>query len=789
MIFTKVWLNQYVDVLNLSTDDLCVKLNQIGLEVDSLNQIRLDDNIVIGKVISKQKHPNANKLNICMVDVGDKSSEPLQIICGAKNVEQDIFVAVSLIGALLPNGLKIKQAKLRDVDSFGMICSSSELGLGEVDEGIMILDDSVGELVLGRALNEYDIFNDDIIELELTANRGDALNVFAIAKEVHTAFDMPLHKYTLNPTTSNKSIKSSLKIEFDENIPYDLTYKLVDKSNIKLNLHTKLLLSYVKQYTNDNFLNALNYGSHCMGVLYDCYEYKDKLFIKLDNDGICNVYDENSQILSKPLIKQALQTTSDLVIVEASYYHCDDLNLSVFNSKELKNKDTKSDIYFKSSRGSNFDLNLGMNFLQEVLNNCGCVVYSGAFSNINAHTPLKILVNVSDIDNIIGKDIDIDVMIKILTSLGFVCNNTSATFFNVEVPRVRHDIKDIADIAEEVLRHIGLDNVELKPLVLKSTNQTNATYERHLLKNQLKNQAVSEGFFECINFAFGNKKQQIKYGFDSFDKARDVANPISSELDTLRSTLVLGLLDVVKLNKSRGYNKIALFELSSVFDSTISENNGQKEQIAFVFSGNKEEASIFNNNQIQKSDFMFFAKKIANIVGEFSLSRLDNINTKISHPYINADIKNKNKETIGQIYKLHPQVSNDYDISEDTFVCVMDIKHLIEGKIHSKSKEDINIKMKDISKYQTCIRDISLSVDDDVSYGTIKQAILNLNLNNLHDFRLINIYKNDSKRNESNLLIRLELLSYEKTLNDDDINLVIDKINQGLDINGVRVNI
>ena len=689
MIFTKVWLNQYIDVMNLSTDDLCVKLNQIGLEVDSLNKIRLDDNIVVGKVVSKQKHPNADKLNICMVDVGDKSPKPLQIICGAKNVCEGIFIAVSLIGAVLPDGLKIKQAKLREIDSFGMICSSSELGLGEIDEGIMILDDSVGELIVGKPLNEYDIFNDDIIELELTANRGDALNVFAIAKEVHTAFNLPLHKYAGNPTTSNKSIKNHLKIEFDEKIPYDLTYKLVDKTNMKLNLKTKLLLSYVKQYTNDNFLNALNYSSHCIGVLYDCYEYKPKLYVKLDENKICSVCDEHSQELSKPLIKQSLQTNGDLVIVEAGYYHCDELNLNVFNSKELKNKDAKSDIYFKSSRGSNFDLDLGMEFLKGFLDDCGCDIYSGSLSNINDHHSLKILVNSSEINSIIGKDVEIEEMKNILTSLGFVCANTSNTSFNVEVSKVRHDIKDVADIAEEILRHIGLDNVELKPLKLKLTDQTNATYEKYLLKNQLKNKAVGEGFFECVNFAFGNKKLQEKYGFGSFDGTRDVANPISSELDTLRSTLVLGLLDVAGLNKTRGYNKIALFELSSVFDSTIFENNGQKEQIAFVFSGNKEEASIFNNNQIQKSDFMFFAKKIANIVGEFSLSGAISINTKISHPYINADIKNKNKETIGQIYKLHPQVSNDYDISEDTFVCVMDIEHLIEGKIHTRQAKKI----------------------------------------------------------------------------------------------------
>ena len=165
MIVTRNWLQEWIDISQISSEKLVKILNEIGLEVDSYSEIRLPQKVVIGYVKSKRAHENSDKLNICEVDVG---SEILQIVCGAKNVETGQYVAVSLIGATLPNGLKIKPAKLRGVDSFGMICSATELGLPKLNDGIMVLDNSLGDIVIGRELCKYPLLNDDIIEIGLT---------------------------------------------------------------------------------------------------------------------------------------------------------------------------------------------------------------------------------------------------------------------------------------------------------------------------------------------------------------------------------------------------------------------------------------------------------------------------------------------------------------------------------------------------------------------------------------------------------------------------------------------
>ena len=189
MIISKKWLNEIIDLSNFSTEQICAKLNSIGLEVDSVTNIKIPDNIVVGYVKSCLKHENSDHLHLCEVDVGDRV---LQIVCGAKNARADIYVAVALVGAVMPNGLEIKEAKLRGVQSSGMLCSSTELGLPKINDGIMILDDSIGELELGKALNEYDILNDDIIELELTPNRGDCLSIYGVARDLSAAFDIAM---------------------------------------------------------------------------------------------------------------------------------------------------------------------------------------------------------------------------------------------------------------------------------------------------------------------------------------------------------------------------------------------------------------------------------------------------------------------------------------------------------------------------------------------------------------------------------------------------------------------
>jgi phenylalanyl-tRNA synthetase beta chain len=215
MIITRNWIQEFIDISKISTEDICKTLNSIGLEVDSLQTTSIPEKVVVGKVTQREKHPDADKLSICQVDLG---FETVQIVCGAKNVDAGQFVPVAINGCDLGGGFKIKKAKLRGVESNGMICSSTELGLAKLNDGILELDDSIGELVLGKELKDYPTLNDNIIEIELTANRGDCLSINGIARELSTYYNLPLVEIEKNPTYNDLSIGQVLEVDCDSNV-------------------------------------------------------------------------------------------------------------------------------------------------------------------------------------------------------------------------------------------------------------------------------------------------------------------------------------------------------------------------------------------------------------------------------------------------------------------------------------------------------------------------------------------------------------------------------------------
>ena len=238
MIVTRSWLNEFIDLSSVSNEKLYETFNAIGLEVDSINQIEIAQKVVIGKVLSCEKHPDADKLNVCQIDIG---SGKRQIVCGAANVLDAEYVAVATIGAVLPGDFVIKHAKLRGVESEGMICASSELGLPDMGKGIMILDDSIGALTVGAELASYPNVGDTIIELELTANRGDCLSVYGVARDLSAALDIEMKRFEYKQEDKIKlGIAREAEIHTEGNMDGDLHYKLATIENIAASFLMKL---------------------------------------------------------------------------------------------------------------------------------------------------------------------------------------------------------------------------------------------------------------------------------------------------------------------------------------------------------------------------------------------------------------------------------------------------------------------------------------------------------------------------------------------------------------------
>ncbi|BFU78143.1 phenylalanine--tRNA ligase subunit beta [Arcobacter sp. 15-2] len=761
MIVTRQWLQEYIDISKISTQSLCKALNSIGLEVDSTQRTLIPNNVVVGYIEACEKHPDADKLNICQVNIGNKTE---QIVCGAKNVQKGQYVAVATVGAILGEDFKIKKAKLRGVESNGMICSSTEIGLPKLFDGIMELDNSIGELIIGKELNEYSLINDEIIEIELTANRGDCLSINGVARELSTYFNIALNNIEVIVNTNNKGIGQFFEINYEMNCESNLIYKAASIKNFKLDLLHNLRASTIEQLKSTDIQTASAYATHSSGVLINVYskaiatEQKENLFtlsIAKDEDGFDTV--SGKMLLSTVGIDAGnINNNCDEIIIEASYTNPEKLAQRVFDKKKKT-----GDIYYKASRGSEPNLESGIDAIITLLSQNGASIYNGSKNFINEIAPETININNKQLNAIIGQNIAPSKVSQILTSLGFFVKQDGQNTINVTIPTFRHDIKNIADVTEEIVRMIGIDKIKSKPLELKEFNNNNETSRKINLKNNLRFKAITNGFFETLTYVFTNKELLTKYKFPTVIKKKDILNPIVNELNTFRTTMALNFANAVSHNVKQGYKSIGLFEIGTIFD----KNRNETKTLGFVFSGELESESIANKAKPISIDFFGFCQKISSVIGEFELEMIKEVKNTFIHPYQSATIIQNGKE-IGTIYKIHPNTASDFDISNDTYMAEIDIDLL---------NDDIIIAT-NISKFQSSKRDLSIIAPKDLEYKKIKKAINSLKIDEIKQFNLVDIYNDEKLGENESLTIKFILQSETKTFEESDINEIMDKV-------------
>ncbi len=765
MIVTRLWLQNYIDISNISTEDICKTLNSIGLEVDSVKEQRVPKKVVIGKVLEKEKHPDATKLNICQVDLGSKT---VQIVCGAKNVEVGQYVPVATIGCQLNDDFKIKKAKLRGVESNGMICSSTELGLAKLNDGILELDDSIGELIIGKDLCEYPLFNDDIIEIELTANRGDCLSIYGVARELSAYYNIILIEQENSIAYNDLGIGQILEVKSKNNIDSKYIYTLIDTNSFKFSLLHKLRVGTIDKFKENDLLDALSYVTHSTGVILNAYAKSDAkiinniavLEIEKDSQGFDIV--KGNEILSTICIEQKEDISIDSekqYIIESSYINPETLSKKVFETKR-----ETGDVYYRSSRGSEPDIQKGIGAFYSLISSCGAKIYNGNESDTDFNEKLTLDVNVKKINSIIGQSIKKVTIEKILSSLGFEVKDGTNGVLSIQIPLFRHDIKNIADITEEIVRIIGIDNIKAKPLAIDEVNRVNKTSIDLIKKNKLRTKAIENGFFETVTYIFANKDNLKKYSLPTVQESLDILNPIVKELDTFRTTISLNLIEACSNNLKLGFKSIPFFEIGKVFDI----NRKESTKISFIFSGQKELESVQNAGKPENIDFFAFAKKVLNIVGKFELVPMKKITNDLIHPYQNALVLIDNKE-VGFISKLHPSVAADYDL-DDTFIAEIDFE---------KIKNDL-VKVESYSKFQASKKDLSVIVPKSLEYKEIKKVINSIKDSNIKQFNLIDIYSDKKLEDKESLTIRFVLQNNNKTLEEEDISSTMNKILENL---------
>lgn len=765
MIITREWLKEWIDISKISTEEVCTTLNDIGLEVDSVKSIKIPKNVVIAKVLECEKHPDADKLNVCQVDLG---SEKVQIVCGAKNVGAGQFVVVSKVGAVLPNGLEIKQAKLRGFDSCGMICSAEELGLPKMGEGIMILDDSIGELVLGKEFNEYSLVADDVIEIELTANRGDCLSIHGVARDLSVPFDIDMHVSEKKEDDENQlGIGRVLNVIAHDKVDGSFLYKVYDKSEIRSNFLIDLRLAFAENYKEDALERLITYATYTTGVLIRAYSHKcfaqnEKATVKIKKhtNNLDAVYGINSQLLSYVGISQGSEckanANDEKVILEANYTH------PTIISENSANKKVEADRHlYRSSRGSEPDLEFGLDYCIEILSKTSDVlVYAGSQEVIQDMKPTHITINLEELALMIGQEIEKNLIIKILQRLGFeVGFKNEQNVMHLKVPAFRSDILNEQDVCEEIVRIVGIDNIHSKPLVFAEKAKINSAYENFKKRQMYRYKAVGVGFYEALHFVFDDLKRVEKYGLKTIYKKRELSNPITNELNTLRTSLIPNLLDSVSRNVKFGKKSVRLFETGIVFDKSRSESM----KLGFVFSGDIENEKISNHGKPAQIDFFKFAHLVSSVVGEFELEK-GVCTDLLSSPYEFAKVMISGEEA-GFISRVHLQIESELDLPR-TYICELDLDKLFYGRKEAK----------EYSKFQMSTRDLSLMVSKDLAFGTLREHILSISPKELIKLYPIDIYESEDFGNQMSLTLKLQFQSLEKTLEDEDINSILENI-------------
>ncbi len=767
MIVTRSWLSEYINLKGISNNRLVKTLNSIGLEVDRVCEFKIPKGVVYGFIKECNKHPDADKLNICQVDVG---KEILQIVCGASNVRKGLHVAVATIGCKISNKLKITPVELRGVKSNGMICSSSELSLVDMNDGIMELDESIAKITLGEELCENSYLQDTLIEIELTANRGDCLSILGISRDLSTAFNRQLKSLPIDKQHDNLiGVGRVLQlVHVDDNIQVNLKYKAIDIKKLEVSCLVKMRLAQIDE-NKDNKIDAiLTYTIHATGVILRVYDYKffqtdakdDKIKIYIKNDKAswpCVYHDKikASTIGIGQEDKSRFYGDSGIVIIEASY-----IPPQIISKQMMLQKLEKTSSFYRSSRGSEPELNLGLNTLLFNLQTYSSFnEYGGSVDLINKYTEKRINVAFNDINNIIGQKIDKTTIIKIFQNLSFKIEKSLENGFVVIAPKFRHDIFNIQDIAEEILRFVGIDNIKAKPYFIKEKNCLSQGYFTFNKLKQYRYKSAYDGFFETVNFIFNEKKVLQKYNFSLLKQEFELLNPIVNTLDTLRPTLTLGLLNCASENVKSGYKEIKLFEIGSVFTSSRQEIT----KIAFLYSGNLQNDNIINSAKAKKVDFGNFVQKISNIIGKVELIKATSEH-KLAHPYQYANII-QNTKIIGSIFKLHPNIANDLNL-DDTFLCEINFTDL------SYTQTEV----KQYSKYQASFRDLSLLIPKELDYTIIKEIIKQSKAKNIIRFYPIDKYEDSSLKDSVSLTLRFILQSKNKTLTDEEITASIDTV-------------
>lgn len=787
------WLKQFITI-DWKSDETAALLTDLGLEVEVVERFETIkgglEGIVVGHILTCEQHPNADRLKITTVDIGQE--KPLQIVCGAANVAVGQKVPVATIGTTLYDkegkSFVIKKGKIRDVESQGMICAEDEIGLGNSHDGILVLEQNV---IIGTPLAKvFDIERDEVFEIGLTPNRADAMSHYGVARDLKAGLLQSNVKTELKtPSVSNFKVeKRILKIDIEvQDEKLTPRYCGVTLSGLTVKPSPKWLQNRLKSIgimPKNNLVDATNYVLHELGQplhAFDAAKIKGKIIVKTAEKGTKfttlddverTLHEEDLMICDEtgPLCfagvfggkNSGVSDATTSIFLESAYFN------PVTVRKMAKRHGLNTDASFRFERG------IDINFTEYALKRAAILIQEIAGGDITSDIidfyPKKIadfsvFLNFEKTDKIIGEKLPKDTIKKILASLDIKVNSETENGIGLLVPSYRVDVTREIDVIEDILRVYGYNNISFSQKVNATVFNAPKT-EDYKIQNIIANQLIAVGFNEMM----ANSLTTATYtAFSEHLKESNnivVVNPLSNDLSVLRQSMLFSGLEAISYNINRKNSDLKLFEFGKTYHKILSGTEENK-HLSLFYSG-KSIPENWTTTQ-KSSDFFEFKSYVVNVLERLGISKTKNIPV-ISDVFTEGIALQVGSVTLVEMGNLKKPVLKNFDIKQDVFYADFNwngILKLISTKI----------KYQDIPKYPEVKRDLALLVNEDVSYEKIYAIAKLTEKIMLKEVSLFDVYhgKNlpDGKKSYG---LRFVLQDETKTLNDKEIDKIMTKL-------------
>ncbi|MDC0865085.1 phenylalanine--tRNA ligase subunit beta [Rickettsiaceae bacterium] len=783
MKFTLSWLKRFLDT-NANLAKITHKLTMIGLEVEDVedHSTSLAD-FEVAEIISAEKHPDANKLQICKVRT---LSEELQIICGAPNAKAGIKVVLAKVGTLIPNGnFKIKKANIRGVESCGMMCSEDELGIGKDSSGIIEL---TSDAVIGKSALEYLGLDDPVIHINITPNRADALGVYGIARDLSAAGLGTLKTLEMPSIKGDFTTNCQLQIKDTKACSF---FSIREIKNLNKCESPKWLQHYLQNIgvgSISPLVDVTNYISYSFGQpmhAYDADKIGDSLVIEtLESDASFHALNDKDYTLKQGDLvignkkeihclagiiggkNSACNSNTKRIILEAAHFNADHI------AKTGRNIQIETDSRYRFER--NVDKEFTLKAL-DIATQLIIAICGGEVSNTTSYGdstlpertidfPVDFLKSRTNM-KLPAQDIS-----ELLSKLGFICNVQEESI-NITIPSWRYDVSIKEDIVEEIVRIYGYDKLPETPL--PHINQSRIIPKDQKLVSDIKRILASAGLTETVSWSFTDSKK-AKYFTNELKDELTLLNPISSDLNYMRPSILPNLISFASNNINRSLHDLSMFEVGPIF-----ENDDEK--VIVSASGIRTGFNISQNSYENRRKFDVFDAKsdVVEILNHAGLSidkyKIANDAPSYYHPTRSASIY-LGKNLLGHFGQIHPSILKEFDISTDIVAFEILISNLPVGKNKYGKKPSFIT-----SNYQMITRDYAFIVEDNQPVGELLACIRNIDKKLIRSVKLFDIYSGDKiEHGKKSIALSVNIQDDNKTLSEDDISSLHASIIKGV---------